>query len=271
MLVGAILAAALALVSCSGPDQFADPPLTPDARPSPTSVATEAGDAPAVPTEQDSATATESAEPTSTEEPPTPTPEPTAEPTPTEEPTPTPVPVSPMEALPRLEELPEGGYIVANQGDRTADQLAQAYTDSAAHLTRLEDWGFQQHVFREFTRNETGPDDTRPTYVLATVNVYGSPEQADMALQWLEDFQVNQGATTVEPPQVGDAAVAITVTTSQGEATASVYVRLESRIYIYYAQENEPLPEVVSLAERVLERLTGGGNVARSDWSEPRG
>lgn len=264
------MVAALALASCSGPDQFADPPSSPNT-PSPTSLATEAGDVTPVATDEDSATATLAAEPTPTEAPPTPTPEPTVEPTPTEEPTPTPEPVTPMDALPRLEELPDGGYIVANQGDRTADQLANAYTDSAAHQARLEEWGFQQHVFREFTRNETGPDDTRPTYVLATVNVYGSAEQADMALQWLEDFQVNQGATTVEPPQVGNAAVAITVTTSQGEPTASVYVRLDSRVLIYYAQDNEPLPEVVGLAERVLGRLTGGANVAHFDWSEPIG
>lgn len=257
----------LLLAACSGPDEFRDdpPPPTPTTAPSPTE-ASESEPSPTeevvpTPTTEDVAdvtpTSDATAEPTAEE-----TPE--AEPTPTEEvePTPTAEPISAMEALPRLEELTDGGYVVADQGDRNAEQLAGAYNDSAAHLARLEQWGFRQHVFREFTRNETGPDDPLPTYVLATVNVYGSVEQADLALQWVADYHVNQGATIVDAPDVGDAAVALTVPTSQGEPTASIYVRSGDRMYAFYAQDNDPLAEVTAIAQRVFERLQNAGQTA---------
>lgn len=271
-LVCAGLGAALMLAACTGPDEFGG-----DA-PSPSPTATIEPTVTPTPTVEPSPTP----EPTPTEEP---TPEPTPEPSPTEEPAETPTPEAEptteaepteeapepteaaqvpgaMESLPGLEELGEGGYIVADQGERTADQLAQAYTDSNTHLQRLDEWGFQQHVYREFTRNEGDSDNELPRYVLATINVYGSPELADLALQWLERLQLNQGATSVDPPDLGDAAVAVTVRTTQGEETASVYIRSGDRTYIYYAQGSEPLPKVLEVAARVFERLQIPANPA---------
>lgn len=259
---------ALLLISaCTGPDEFGGgaPSPSPTAEPSPT--ATEVPSTDATPEPEVTATPDLAPEPTPTEmdavevtptEAVEPTPEP--EPTPTEppEPSPTPQPPSAMESLPQLEELSDGGYIVANDGDRTAEQLARAYTDSTAHLLRLEEWGFQQHVFREFTRNASGPDDPLPTYILTTVNVYGSPEQAEDALRWLERLQLNLGATGAEAPEIGEDIVALVVPTAQGEPTASVYVRIGPRIYVYYAQGNEPLPEVTAIATGVHQRLYGG-------------
>jgi hypothetical protein len=259
------------LVACSGPDQFGGEGISPSATGEPAAASTPVTEPESTPTADPTPTeeVTPEPEPTATEEPaePTSTPEPTAEPEPTptdepEEPTPTPQPVPPGDALPVLEELSDGGYILANEGDRTADQLAQAYIDADAHLARLEEWGFQQHVFREFTRNPTGEGDTLPAYVLATVNVYGSPEQADLALQWLERLQVSQGATVVDPPDIGDAALSMTQQTTTGEAVAWVIYRLDDRIYIYYAQGNEPMPEATRIATTVHQRLRGEGESA---------
>lgn len=266
VLLPAAIAFALLLNACSGPDQFGGDVQTPTAtveitatetptsppEPSPTPVSTPS---PEATPEPDPTPTDEPVEPTATPEP-DPTPEP--EPTPTEEPTATPQPVPAADTLPDVEDLSEGGFILVNEGDRTADQLAQAYIDPAAHLARLEEWGFRQHVFREFTRNSTGEGDTLPTYVLATVNVYGSPEQADLARQWLERLQVSQGATVIDPPEIGDAALAMSQQTSTGEAVAWVVFTLGDRVHIFYAQGNEPMPEAVLVATNVYRRLSGG-------------
>ena len=267
----------LLLAGCSGPDQFGINPLTPVV------VVTATATSVPIPEPQPSPTASPTVTPEPTPEPsptpevertPSPSPEPTDEPEPTaaaseeaDAATATPSQVDAMDALPRLEELnPEAGYVVADQGERTADQLAQAYMDSNAHLARLEEWGFVQHVFREFTRGESGPEDTLPTYVLATVNVYGSPEQADMAMQWIERSQISQGSIVVDAPDVGDAAIALTHRTSQGEDAAWVVYRYGSRVYIYYAQGNQPLDEVFTVAERVFERIANPGEIASQGW-----
>lgn len=273
-LAGISIAATLLLAACSGPDDFGD------AQPTPTPIATEtAAPSPTPepepsPTDEPTATSepTPAASPTAESEPvtsPTVDVEPTADTEPTTESTPEPEPTgdvpSAEEALPSLEEVGEGGYMLVDQGERTAQQLAQAYMDADGHLERLEEWGFQQHVYREFTRNDSDQAEP-PRYILATVNVYGSPEQADIALQWLQGFQTNQGAGVVEAPQLGDASVALTVRTAQGEDTASVYVRLGDRTYIYYGQGANPLPKVLEVATRVVERLQGAGEIARSGW-----
>lgn len=285
------IASSLALVSCSGPDEFGDAPETPIVQSTPTATiqATPTEEPQATPTEEPvvtptseaSADETPASDGSTTETPAvdvtpgaigTPaapadgTPDPNASPPAGNDATPTAEALNPMDALPRLEDLTAGSYVVANQGERSSEQLAGAYADPTAHLLRLDEWGFKQHVFREFTKAE-GAVEALPAYVLATVNVYGSPEQADLALQWLEDFQVNQGAQSVEAPDLGDAAVAVTLPTRDGEQTASVYIRLGPSTYIYYAEGNDPLPEVVAIAGHVFDRMDGDNQRAGGRWS----
>ena len=273
-LAGISIAVTLLLAACSGPDDFGSALPTQSPVATETSVPTPTSAPEPTPTEEPTATIEPTTEtsPTAESEPemsPTVDVEPTVESEPTAESTPEPAPPaetpSAEASLPSLEEVGEGGYMLVDQGERTDQQLAQAYMDSAGHLERLEEWGFQQHVFREFTRNDSEQAEP-PRYILATVNVYGSPEQADMALQWLQGFQTNQGAGVADTPQIGDASVALTVRTSQGEDTASVYVRLGDRTYIYYGQGANPLPKVLEVANRVIERLQGTGDIALSSW-----
>ncbi|CAN5194998.1 hypothetical protein BH23CHL1_BH23CHL1_10710 [soil metagenome] len=280
--IAAALILSLTLAACSGPDDFGDDSQTPataelstptndvDATPTGTARATptidDATGTPPVETpEAEPATPTVEQTPTVAE-----TPEPETTPTPEVEPTATQEALGGVDALPRLDELSEGGYIVADQGERSQEQLAQAYADPTAHLLRLEEWGFRQHVYREFTRQSV-EDGALPNYVLATVNVYGSPEQADIAFQWLEDLQINQGARTAAAPELGDAAVAITVATAQGIATASVYIRYGSSTYIYYAEGGDPLPRVISIAEQVFGRIGDQSRQAALRWPSQSG
>lgn len=276
-LLSAALILMLILAACSGPDDFTDTAETPtevattvplsDASPTPSRTATAeitptadgANETPAVET-PDAATPLVEPTPEATN-----TPEVERTATPEAETTPTEEALGGMDSLPRLEELPGSGYIVADQGERTDEQLARAYADATAHLLRLDEWGFRQHVYREFTR-QGAEDDPAPTYVLGTVNVYGSLEQADLAFQWLEDLQLNQGARAAEAPELGEATVAITIATAQGVPTASVYVRSGSSTYIYYAEGGDPLPAVIAIAETVFERISDAGRRAELSW-----
>lgn len=247
-----IAAASILALSCAGPESGDDRDPTPT--PTHTATATATSTATATAT----ATLTPTPEPTATN---TPRPSPTLTPTPTRTVTPTPggTPTTTANAnltlLPTIDELPGDGWSIAEDGSRAASDLAAAYADPAAHLKRLEEWGFQSHIFRAFTHQPTGAADTLPGDVLTTVNQYGSPEQALAALTWLKGLGISQGAQEQEAPPLGDAAVALTVPTAAGVPTASLYILREERLFVYFAEGGDPLPVVVAIATTVFERL----------------
>lgn len=227
------------LLACSGPDSGddADPTPTPTATPTATPIPP---------------TATPTVVPTAT-----PMPSPTVSPTitsasPTAGASPTAV-AELQSLLPTLVDLPGGGagYIIAEEGSRSAQELA-TYSDPAAHLQRLNSWGFKRHVFRAFARDDEAGG--LPLTILATINEYGSPDQATDALTWLQRLATTQGATEAEPPKLGDEAVAVTQPTASGVPTASIYVRVGATVFVYFAQGGDPLPAVSSIASTVLSR-----------------
>lgn len=166
---------------------------------------------------------------------------------------PTATDVALSDRLPELADMPGDGYIVADEGTRTAEDLAEAYADPAAHLRRLEEWGFKRHLYRAFSRDGSGSG-TLPPSILATINEYGSDEQAEAALQWLRQLGAATGAEAAEAPPVGDNAVAQTVATADGVPTASVYVRDGAVLFVYFAQGGDPLPAVSSIAVKAFGR-----------------
>ncbi|MCO5175819.1 MAG: hypothetical protein M9890_02450 [Thermomicrobiales bacterium] len=235
----AITALIVAAAACSGPDtrDDADPTSTPTETPTAT---------PLPPT----ATATATPSPSATPEP-SPTVTPTVAASPTGNASPT--AVSDLEPLlPALANLPDGGagYIIAEQGTRTAQDLANAYSDPAAHLQRLNTWGFKRHVFRAFARDDESGG--LPSTILTTINEYGSPEQAGEAINWLKILATTQGAAEADAPQLGDEAVAVTQPTAEGTATASIYIRQGPVVFVYFGQGGEPLPVLTAIAESVL-------------------
>ncbi len=165
----------------------------------------------------------------------------------------TPEEVALPDRLPLLAEMPAQGYTIAEEGTRTAEELANAYADRAAHLRRLEEWGFQQHLFRAFMRT-TSDNDQLPYSILTTINEYGSDEQAEAALQWLRQLGTATGATAAEAPRVGDNAVALTVPTSDGVPTASIYVREGPILFVYFAEGGDPLPVISEITATVFDR-----------------
>jgi hypothetical protein len=156
--------------------------------------------------------------------------------------------------LPKLADMPGEGFTISAEGTHTAQELANGYSDNAAHLQRLTDWGFKAHVYREFGHTSTGPDDPLPFDILCTVNVYGSPEQAQMAIDFLKKLDLSQGKQEVDAPSVGDMAVALTVLTADGTPTASIYVKKGDSVYVYFAEGGKPLDAVSAIAQKVFAR-----------------
>jgi hypothetical protein len=150
--------------------------------------------------------------------------------------------------------MPGEGYTIAEEGSRTAQELANAYSDQAAHLRRLEEWGFKQHLYRAFSRSSAGASDPLPYSILSTINEYGSDEQAEAALQWLRQLGAATGAADAEAPTLGDNAVALTVPTSDGVQTASIYVRDGPVLFVYFAEGGDPLPAISHVATTVFGR-----------------
>lgn len=200
--------------------------------------------------ETPTATATPTATSTPSPVPPTPTPSPT--------PTATPFPISLADSLPTADQLPFGGYFLANQGTRSALDLANSYADSSAHLERLNNWGFKEHQFREFSRESTGSDDPAPFFVLTTVNEYGDDDLAGDVLDWLRALNGSQGHTFVDPdPEIGEQAFASSVQTADGSPSSIAFVQIGPRVYAYFAQGGEPLEFVLELAESNTARILG--------------
>ncbi len=246
------------IVACAGPDDRddADPTAISPAVETPAADSTEESTPPAA---QISATATSQlATPTTTA---------TSEPTPTRTPvaptaTLTPAPTATSFALgleasmPSVDQLPDPGYFLANQGSLSALDLANSYSEPSAHLERLNEWGFKEHLFREFSRESSGAADPLPTYILTTVNEYGSSEQAGEAMDWLRSLNGSQGHEFVDPPpELGDLAMASTVSTAEGVPSAIVFVQLGSRVYAYFAQGGDALTLVLDLARVNTQRI----------------
>lgn len=257
LLSASMLTALVTLLACTGPEPrgAVDPTFTPTITPTPT-------DVPATPTQTPEPTQTPTPSPTpeptqtpTTEPTPTVDPSPTTELTPTVEVTPTVEDVGLSGRLVTLEEIGSPDYVLQEEGTRSAQELANAYMDSGAHLQRLQDWGFEQHVFRAFVRPGGNEGDPEPDYILATINEYGSDEHAAEALNWLFRLGTSQGATEAEAPDVGDSSVAITIPTTGGEPTASIYIRVDQFVYIYFAQGGDPLPALSDIAVRVFSRF----------------
>jgi hypothetical protein len=163
-------------------------------------------------------------------------------------------------SLPGVELLPAPGFVLANQGTRTALELANSYADSSAHLERLNEWGFKEHHFREFSRESEGEDDPAPTFVLTTVNEYADAVQAAAALNWLRSLNASQGHTFVDPaPELGDAAIASSVATAEGTPSSIVFVQIGPRIYAYFAQGGAPLEFCLTLAGTNTARILDTG------------
>jgi hypothetical protein len=148
--------------------------------------------------------------------------------------------------------MPSEGYTVAEDGTRTKQELANAYSDQAAHLRRLDEWGFKQHLYRAFVYS--GGDDRLPYSILTTINEYGSDEQAEAALQWLRQLGTATGAQDAEAPQLGDSAVALTVPTAAGVSTASIYIRQGPTLFVYFGEGGDPLPAIATVATNVFNR-----------------
>lgn len=238
-----------AAVACAGPESGDDRDPTPTATVTQTSTASPT-QAPATPTVAASPTTAPTATPEAS---PTREASPTAAASPTSAASPTPEVVALPERLPLLNEMPGQGYTIAEEGTRTAQELAEAYSDAPAHLRRLEEWGFKQHLFRAFSRSDSN-DGRLPPNILATINEYGSDEQAEAALQWLRQLGTATGATPADAPAVGDNAVALTVPTSDGVPTASIYVREGPVLFVYFAEGGDPLPAVDGIATKVFGR-----------------
>ena len=254
-------AAVLVAVACTGPDDRddVDGTLSITATTSTVSIPVATGTpelaAQLTPTAAPSPTPTETPAPTLTETPtpPTPTPEPT--------PTPTQLPIGLEDSLPVAEELPGSGFFLANQGSRSALELAQSYADSSEHLVRLDSWGFKEHIFREFGRDDTSDGSELPGFVLTTVNEYGSADQAKDALDWLRSWNGSLGHVFVNPdPDLGAAAFASSVLTADGVTTAITYVQIGPRIYAYFAQGGDALEFSVDLATQNTDRIASASD-----------
>jgi hypothetical protein len=243
--------ATVLLVACTGPDTRDDSDPTPTATATATATVTPSPEPSPTPSVVE-ATPTQEATPPPAS--PTIAASPTPEASPTMAASPTVGQINPREQLPLLAEMPGEGYIIAEEGTRTGDELALAYSDPDAHRRRLEEWGFQQHHYRAFVRDSSSDDDPLPYSILATINEYGSPEQAELAIQWLKRLTLTQGATEVDAPRLGDLSVALILPTAGGEQTASIYIRQGEYVYVYFAQGGDPLPAVESIVTKVFSR-----------------
>jgi len=177
----------------------------------------------------------------------------------------TPVPTSSLlDLLPTLTDLPTGFALDYEDADVTAPEIAANYPDPAAHLDRLQDWGFVGSAYREFSIPSPGINDALQRMIIfrAQVSRYGFPEGTGQALRFqLAATKARPGwtLTSVSVQPFGDETVALQGMAVSDGTTFIVVVLLVRRGDLLYRYEGaslgyNPYSDVVAIAGRTLSR-----------------
>ncbi|MGH9173726.1 MAG: hypothetical protein ACRD1H_05195, partial [Vicinamibacterales bacterium] len=207
-----------------------------------------------------------------------PTATPTVPPTPTRPiptATPTVVPAEPVDLaqfFPTDEQLPPE-FSIFDDLVITAEEVASDYPDPAAHLQRLEEWGFQGLVARWYQLPESLLVNDRMNIMSVGIYQYGSNEQAIAAVEWgIQDFREcgcfdHLGEPVFTP--AWDRILSVSGRTIYGEENFNIsrayliknaiVIRVEGR-----AGEVDPTPEVDTFVQSVY------GQQARASEAQRR-
>ena len=116
------------------------------------------------------------------------------------------------ETLPLLELLPTqaqmpAGLILADEAERSKDEVIAALggTEEAAQL--LDDWGWSGNAFRDFIADEDAPPESGTTFLNVSVHRFADSESATNAMVFFSDQVILvQGLEEVEAPAIGESA-----------------------------------------------------------------
>jgi len=111
-----------------------------------------------------------------------------------------------LELLPTQAQMP-AGLILADEAERSKDEVIAALggTEEAAQL--LDDWGWSGNAFRDFIADEDAPPPSGTTFLNVSVHRFADAESAANALIVFSDEVIlSQGLQEVEPPALGESA-----------------------------------------------------------------
>jgi len=111
-----------------------------------------------------------------------------------------------LELLPTQAQMP-AGLILADEAERSKDEVIAALggTEEAAQL--LDDWGWSGNAFRDFIADEDAPPESGTTFLNVSVHRFADPESAANAMVFFSDQVILvQGLEEVEAPAIGESA-----------------------------------------------------------------
>jgi hypothetical protein len=110
-----------------------------------------------------------------------------------------------LEFLPTQEQVP-AGLVLADEAERSKQDVALALGNTDEAFTLLDDWGWSGNAFREFVVPEDGePGPGGTTFLNVSVHRFADAASAANAVTYFADYVViNQGLTDVEPPAIGE-------------------------------------------------------------------
>ena len=199
--------------------------------------------------------------------PPTATPRATSTPLPTSTPVPTAVPVEPdrdisaqnlplLDLLPTQEQVP-GGLVLADEAERSKQDVVAALGGTDESVQLLDDWGWSGNAFRDYLL----PQDAKPgpsgtTFLNVSVHRFADAESAANALIFFSDqVVISQGLEDVEAPAIGESA-RLLIGAPDGVPLTILYVQ-DGRIHYRIggssaSSDGDPTADVLAVAQAII-------------------
>ena len=140
--------------------------------------------------------------------------------------------------LPALSSLPPG-FAITHEGRSTAENIAQVWTNPAAHEQRLEDWNYQRGAVRFYNLLDATDADARTRIVHARAHImeFDTAEHATAAMTFEHDswLTCSCGMQTASVELLGDHTLAVHGTNTQSQtglpAMAKAWVRVDATVW----------------------------------------
>ncbi|MDQ3227310.1 MAG: hypothetical protein M3Q50_11850 [Chloroflexota bacterium] len=167
-----------------------------------------------------------------------------------------------LDFLPTQEEIP-AGFILADEAERSKEEVVTAIGGTAEAAQLLDDWGWSGNAYRDFIADESAPSPNGTTFLNFSVHRFADDESAaDALVVFSDEVILAQGLQEVEAPALGESA-RLLVGESEGVTLTVLYAQ-EGPIMFRIggsalADSGDPTADVLTVAGEIISGQAGGG------------
>lgn len=167
-----------------------------------------------------------------------------------------------LDFLPTQDQAP-AGFILANEAERSNEEVVAAIGGTAEAAQLLDDWGWSGNAYRDFVADETAPSPNGTTFLNFSVHRFADPESAADALVVFSDQVIfGQGLQEVDSPAIGESA-RLLVGESEGVILTVLYAQQGPIMYRIGGSatggSGDPTADVLGVAGEIIDGQAAGG------------